>query len=109
MCVSRDPESAVIAVLRGNLDNWDSALVDDLTATRRVITFDDAGVGGSSGTTPHVIRQMAHDAIEFIAAMSLVRVDILGLSIARARSGNSLDSYRKGRLTWPGTVTRWTG
>lgn len=73
----------VLMHFRGNLDNWDSALLDDLTATRRAITFDDAGVGGSSGTTPHVIRQMANDAIEFIAAMSLVRVDILGFSIAR--------------------------
>lgn len=73
----------VLMHFRGNLDNWDSALLDDLTATRRAITFDDAGVGGSSGTTPHVIGQMANDAIEFIAAMGLVRVDILGFSIAR--------------------------
>ena len=32
---------------RGNLDNWDPALIDALAATRRVITFDNAGVGGS--------------------------------------------------------------
>jgi pimeloyl-ACP methyl ester carboxylesterase len=37
---------------RGNLDNWDPALIDALAATRRVITFDNAGVGGSVGTTP---------------------------------------------------------
>ena len=36
---------------RGNLDNWDPALIDALAATRRVITFDNAGVGGSVGTT----------------------------------------------------------
>ena len=48
---------------RGNLDNWDPALVDALAATRRVVAFDNAGVGGSTGTTPHVIEQMAHDAI----------------------------------------------
>jgi pimeloyl-ACP methyl ester carboxylesterase len=66
---------------RGNLDNWDPALVDELAATRRVIAFDNAGVGGSSGTTPHEIRQMAHDAIEFIAAMGFNKVDILGFSI----------------------------
>ena len=31
--------------------------------------FDKAGVGGSTGTTPHVIEQMAHDAIAFLTAM----------------------------------------
>jgi pimeloyl-ACP methyl ester carboxylesterase len=66
---------------RGNLDNWDPALVDGLAAARRVITFDNAGVGGSSGTTPPEIRPMAHDAIEFIAAMGFSKVDILGFSI----------------------------
>ena len=66
---------------RGNLDNWDPALVDDLAATRRVITFDNAGVGGSTGTTPHVIEQMAHDAIDFITAMGVSQADILGFSI----------------------------
>jgi hypothetical protein len=31
---------------RGNLDNWDPALIDALAADRRVVTFDNAGVGG---------------------------------------------------------------
>ena len=31
---------------RGNLDNWDPALVDALAAERRVIAFDNVGVGG---------------------------------------------------------------
>jgi len=66
---------------RGNLDSWDPALVDDLASARRVVAFDNAGVGASSGTTPHEIRQMAHDAIAFITAMGFARVDILGFSI----------------------------
>jgi pimeloyl-ACP methyl ester carboxylesterase len=37
---------------RGNLDNWDPALIDALASTRRVVTFDNRGVGGSSGRTP---------------------------------------------------------
>ncbi len=36
---------------RGNLDNWDPALIDDLAANRRVITFDYEGVAGSEGTS----------------------------------------------------------
>ena len=66
---------------RGNLDNWDPALVDALASTRRVVAFDNAGVGGSTGTTPHVIEQMAHDAIAFLTALELRQADILGFSI----------------------------
>jgi pimeloyl-ACP methyl ester carboxylesterase len=66
---------------RGNLDNWDPALIDALASTRRVVTFDNAGVGGSTGATPHVIEQMAHDAIAFMTALELRQADILGFSI----------------------------
>jgi pimeloyl-ACP methyl ester carboxylesterase len=66
---------------RGNLDNWDPALIDALATDRRVITFDNAGVGGSAGTTPDRVEQMARDAIAFIAAMELGQVDLLGFSI----------------------------
>jgi len=66
---------------RGNLDNWDPALVDALAAQRRVITFDNAGVGATTGRTPSTVEAMAHDAIAFIEAMDLQRVDLLGFSI----------------------------
>ncbi len=66
---------------RGNLDSWDPALIDELAAARRVIAFDNAGVGGSTGTTPHLVEHMAHDAIAFITAMGFSQVDILGFSI----------------------------
>ena len=66
---------------RGNLDNWDPALIDALASTRRVVTFDNAGVGGSTGTTPDTIEQMARDAIAFVVAMGFSQVDLLGFSI----------------------------
>jgi pimeloyl-ACP methyl ester carboxylesterase len=78
-------ESTVPLVLlqhfRGNLDNWDPALIDALASTRRVVTFDNAGVGGSTGTTPNTVEQMASDAIAFLAAMEIRQADILGFSI----------------------------
>jgi pimeloyl-ACP methyl ester carboxylesterase len=78
-------ESEVPLVLlqhfRGNLDNWDPALVDALAAKRRVVAFDNVGVGATSGGTPSTIEAMAHGAIAFVAAMSLERVDLLGFSI----------------------------
>src|SRR5215475_9419027 len=78
-------ESKVPLVLfqhfRGNLDNWDPALIDGLAATHRVITFDNAGVAASSGTTPHTITEMAYDAIAFLDALGFELVDVLGFSI----------------------------
>jgi pimeloyl-ACP methyl ester carboxylesterase len=66
---------------RGNLDSWDPALIDALAQSRRVVTFDNAGVGGSTGTTPDTIEQMARDAIAFVSALGLSQVDLLGFSI----------------------------
>jgi pimeloyl-ACP methyl ester carboxylesterase len=66
---------------RGNLDNWDPALIDLLASTRHVVTFDNTGVGGSTGTTPDTVPQMAHDAIAFLTAMGFEQADILGFSI----------------------------
>ena len=47
---------------RGGLDHWDPALVDALAASRRVIAFDNVGVGGTSGMTPGTIADMAAGA-----------------------------------------------
>ena len=66
---------------RGNLDNWDPALIDALASNRRVVTFDNRGVARSSGTTPSTITEIAHDAIAFIDALELSEVDVLGFSI----------------------------
>jgi pimeloyl-ACP methyl ester carboxylesterase len=66
---------------RGNLDSWDPALIDALASTRRVVTFDNAGVGGSSGTTPDTVAQMARDAIAFLTALGPGQADLLGFSI----------------------------
>jgi len=80
------PEASCVPLVllqhfRGNLDSWDPALIDALATDRRVITFDNAGVGGSTGTTPDSVEQMARDAIAVIAAMELGQVDLLGFSI----------------------------
>jgi pimeloyl-ACP methyl ester carboxylesterase len=66
---------------RGNLDNWDTALIDALAAGRRVVTFDNVGVGSTTGRTPSTIEEMAHDAIALLDAMGFEQVDLLGFSI----------------------------
>ncbi|TDW77187.1 alpha/beta fold hydrolase [Kribbella pratensis] len=75
------PVLVLLQHFRGNLDNWDPALIDALASGRRVVTFDNAGVGGSTGTTPSTVTQMARDAIAFIDALELDSVDLLGFSI----------------------------
>jgi pimeloyl-ACP methyl ester carboxylesterase len=66
---------------RGNLENWDPQLVDALACKRRIVAFDNLGVGATTGTTPSTIEQMARDALAFIAALDVGCIDILGFSI----------------------------
>ena len=66
---------------RGNLDNWDPALVDALAADRRVVPFNNVGVASTTGTTPNTVEAMAHGAIAFIEELGFQRVDLLGFSI----------------------------
>src|SRR5262249_36713412 len=66
---------------RGNLDYWDPPLVDPLSSARRVLTFDNVGVGATSGVTPSTITEMAQGALAFVDASGLDRVDVLGFSI----------------------------
>lgn len=66
---------------RGNLENWDPELIDALAESRDVITFDNTGVAATSGSTPSTFHQMADDAIAFVDALGLTKIDLLGFSI----------------------------
>src|SRR5690242_4882152 len=63
------------------LDNWDPRVVDGIASEHRVITFDNRGVGASSGSTPRTIEEMASDAVTFIRALGLEQVDLFGFSM----------------------------
>jgi pimeloyl-ACP methyl ester carboxylesterase len=79
------PRSGVPVVflthLAAVLDNWDPRVVDGIAASHRVITFDNRGVGASTGSTPKTIEEMAKDAVTFIRALGLEQVDILCFSM----------------------------
>ncbi len=66
---------------RATMDDWDPLTNDLLTKTRRVIIFDNVGVGFSSGVVPPSVRQMALDAITFLEALFDEPVDIMGFSL----------------------------
>ncbi|MFF0087768.1 alpha/beta fold hydrolase [Streptomyces canus] len=79
------PRSGVPVVflnhLYGALDNWDPRVVDGIAAKHHVITFDNRGVGASTGSTPRTIQGMAKDAVTFIRALGLEYVDLHGFSM----------------------------
>jgi pimeloyl-ACP methyl ester carboxylesterase len=66
---------------RGNLDNWDPALVDRIALAREVILLDNRGIGGSTGVVPDNVTDMARDAGAFTDALGLKSVDVLGFSL----------------------------
>lgn len=63
------------------LDNWDPRIVDGIAAKHHVIAFDNRGVGASTGSPSNSMEQMADDAVTFIKAMGLNKVDLLGFSM----------------------------
>src|SRR5712675_2849148 len=63
------------------LEDWYPRVVDGLAAKHHVIAFDNRGVGGSGGSTPKTIEEMARDAVAFIAALGFSKVDLLGFSL----------------------------
>ena len=65
----------------GTMDYWDPAVTDGLSRDREVILFNNAGVSSSSGEVPTTFEQMGANAIAFIKALGLKRVDVLGFSI----------------------------
>ena len=92
--------------LAGVLDNWDPRVVDGIAAKHRVITFDNRGVGASTGTTPDTIEAMAEDAVAFIRALGFDQVDLHGFSmggmIAQVIARDEPELVRKLILTGTG-------
>ena len=67
--------------LAANLDNWDPRIVDPIAKTHHVVTFDNQGIGASSGRVPDSMEAMADDAYTFIKAMGFDKIDIFSFSL----------------------------
>jgi pimeloyl-ACP methyl ester carboxylesterase len=63
------------------LDDWDPRVIDGIAAEHRVIAFDNRGVGATGGSVPHSVEEMGRDAIAFIRALGLEKVDLFGFSL----------------------------
>ncbi|MFF7276475.1 alpha/beta hydrolase [Streptomyces griseorubiginosus] len=81
--------------VRGTLDWWDPELLDQLSAAHDVIVFDNVGTGYTTGTPHDSVEGLADGTVEFIEALGLPQVDLLGWTlggtvaqhIARTRPG----------------------
>ena len=71
----------MLASLGSSMDDWDPAITNGLAQKHKVILFDNRGVGSSTGQVPATIAEMATDAVVFMRAMGLTKVDLMGFSM----------------------------
>ena len=67
--------------LAATLDNWDPRIVDPIAKNRHVITFDQRGVGASTGEVPDTIEAAADHAYEFVTALGFDKIDAFSFSM----------------------------
>lgn len=67
--------------LAATLDNWDPRIVDPIAKNRHVITFDQRGVGASTGEVPDTIEEAADHAYAFITALGFDKIDVFSFSM----------------------------
>ncbi|WP_026554427.1 alpha/beta fold hydrolase [Arthrobacter sp. 35W] len=67
--------------LAATLDNWDPRIIDPIAQTRHVITFDQPGVGASTGAFPRTLELAADQAFTFISALGFDLIDIFSFSM----------------------------
>jgi pimeloyl-ACP methyl ester carboxylesterase len=92
--------------LAATLDNWDPRIIDPIAQNHHVITFDNRGVGASTGEVPDSVEEMADDAYTFIRALGFDTIDIfsfsLGGMVAQALVAKHPELVRKLVLTGTG-------
>src|SRR5438046_7693825 len=67
--------------LAAELDRWDPRVVDGIATRRRVIVFDNQGIGASEGKTPASEQARAREAAASLPALGFAQVDLLGFSL----------------------------
>ena len=82
--VDGDPEGSPLLLcqrFRGTMDDWDPEFVALLALGRKVIRFDSAGVGESSGIAPNTVHGMAEFVPALLDALDIEFADLLGWSL----------------------------
>ena len=94
-----DPPLLLIAGIPAIADDWD-ALAEPLSATRRVIAYDNRGSGRSPVTPrPYTTRQLAADAVGVVDRLGIARAHVFGMSMGGIVA-------QEVALGWPDRVDR---
>ena len=64
------------------MDFWDPALINALAISRQIILLDNAGIGKSDGEVPTTFQGWAGHVVDFIEALNIHQIDLLGYVIA---------------------------
>lgn len=67
--------------VRGTIDWWDPEFLDHLAAAHDVIVFDNLGTGYTTGEPRDSVEGFADGTVEFIEALELSQVDLLGWTL----------------------------
>lgn len=78
---SRSVPLLFLTHFRGTMDYWDPLLINSLSSNREIILVDNAGIGLSSGSVDDTVPKMASQIVNFLAALKIEKVDILGFSM----------------------------
>ena len=80
--IGSGPPLILVMGYGGTMSTWDPRFVDALAARYRVVTFDNAGIGGTSALPGTLsIDAMANQVSALITALRLGRADVLGWSM----------------------------
>jgi pimeloyl-ACP methyl ester carboxylesterase len=71
----------LLGYFNSNMDGWDPDVTNGLAADHQVILFDNAGVGASGGTTPHVVAEMTKPCVALCQALGLNQIHVVGFSL----------------------------
>jgi pimeloyl-ACP methyl ester carboxylesterase len=78
---SGDPPLLLIAGIPAVASDW-ASMAEPLSASRRVIAYDNRGSGQSSLTPgPYTTRQLASDGVALLDALEIERADVFGMSL----------------------------
>ncbi|MDD3289089.1 MAG: alpha/beta hydrolase [Alphaproteobacteria bacterium] len=92
----------------GTMDVWAPEMVAELAKTRRVIMFDNRGMGYSSATEDNFsIKMFAEDALALLTALNIEKADILGWSMGSliAQEMALAQPAKTGKLVLYGTAS----